>query len=75
VKLFTLDPSVMFARVATDAVGVTESVAALVAVRATVAVLDVVPIWAEALPAPIRSTAVAPSRAFLNGERMCSTPG
>jgi hypothetical protein len=43
VKLFTLELSVMLARVAVDALGLTVSVALFVAVRATVATFDVRP--------------------------------
>ena len=52
VKSLAFESSVMFARVATDAFGLTDSVAALVAVRATVATLDVRPTWARAFLSP-----------------------
>src|SRR5687767_560420 len=66
VKTLVFELSVMLASVAVEAFGLTVSVAALVAVKATVATFDVRPAWAIALLAPTNSRAVAPARALFS---------
>jgi hypothetical protein len=56
---------VILARVATEAFGVTVSVAFFVAVRATVATFDVRPTWAAPLVAPANRSAVVAVRTCL----------
>jgi hypothetical protein len=60
----------MLANVAVDAFGVTVSEAALVAVNATVATLDVRPIWARAVLLPTKTRTAAPTTAFLRREHI-----
>ena len=71
VKSLALELSVMLASVAVDALGLTVSVAALVAVRATVARFDVRPTWACAVSLPTRNQAAAPTTAFFKQRMHC----
>jgi len=66
VKTLAFELSVMLARVAVDAFGVTVSVAFFVAVKATVATFEVRPTWPYALLAPTSRRAEALTRAFFN---------
>jgi hypothetical protein len=70
VKLLALDPSVMFASVAVEALGVTVSVAFFVAVNATVATFDNRPTWAMAVLVLAKINTVAAVTAFLRRERI-----
>ena len=65
-KLFAVELSVIDASVAVEAFGLTVSVALFVAVRSTVAPLDVRPTCATALLVPTTRRAAAPANAFLN---------
>jgi hypothetical protein len=68
VKSLTFDPSVMLARVAVEAFGVTVRVASFVAVNATVATFEVRPTCASAVLVVVKSKAAAPVSAFLRRE-------